>query len=365
MNQKILVYGAGAIGRGYLPWLFPSDRYDISFVEINERLRNLLRKQKQFTTFQTKTDQYESLVIQFDECFDLGEEDPTCYDGIITAVGPRQVYSLIESFSNVECPIVLFENDANLSKELKDITGKDNIYFGVPDVITSNTASADMLSEDPLSIITEDGVCFVHDGASALGGNISYVDQDELDKQWITKLYIHNTPHCIAAYLGAMKGHMYLHEGMKNDAIYAIVEGAMTEMSTAIITLFDIDRDFVEWYSKKELARFSNSLLLDPISRVAREPFRKLGLNDRLMGAAQLALSSGVMPNNLILGIISAFLYDQENDEDFHIKILVNALERDKFLELIINMNPHEALYKIIIRQWSETLEILAGIPNE
>jgi len=362
MKKKILVYGAGAIGRGYIPWIFPSDRYELSFVESNDSLRGSLQEQKQFITYRTRNNRYEKLLCRFKHCFNLGEENPREYDGIITAVGPRQVYSLIDSLSNVDCPIVLFENDSKLPLELRELTGKPNIYFGVPDVITSNTAPAKILEQDPLSIVTEDGICFVEDGAIDLGGDISYVSQEELSKQWAAKLYIHNTPHCIAAYLGAMYGNTYLHEGMGNDVIYSIVEGAMTEMNRAIIQLFNLDEEFVEWYSKKELARFSNVLLCDPIKRVAREPFRKLGLHDRLIGAAQLALSAGVMPNNLVLGIMAAFLYDEENDEDFHIKILINSLEKEKFLKLIINVNPHEALYKLIIKKWDESLYTLKGI---
>ncbi len=362
MKKKILVYGAGAIGRGYIPWIFPIDQYELTFVESNSQLRGLLQRQKKFTTYRTKNGQYEKLICEFKDCFDLGDEDPTEYDGIVTAVGPRQVYSLINSLSNVDCPIVLFENDAKLSLELRELTGNSNIYFGVPDVITSNTAPAEMLEQDPLSIVTEDGVCFVEGDAVDLGGNISYVSQEEISKQWAAKLYIHNTPHCIAAYLGAMSGKTYLHESMGEDSIYSIVEGAMNEMSRTIIKLFDLDEEFVAWYSKKELARFSNVLLYDPILRVAREPFRKLGLHDRLIGASQLALSAGVMPDNLILGIMSAFLYDEEYDEDFHIKILMNSLENEKFLKLIINVNPHEALYKLLVKKWDESLDTLKGI---
>jgi mannitol-1-phosphate 5-dehydrogenase len=362
VKNKILVYGAGAIGRGYIPWIFPSDRYELSFVESDSKLRGLLQKQKEFTTYRTKNGQYEKLICDSKDCFDLGEEDPTEYDGIITAVGARQVYALIDSLSNVDCPIVLFENDSKIALELSELTGKPNIYFGVPDVITSNTAPAEMLEQDPLSIVTEDGVCFVEDAAVDLGGDISYVSQEELSKQWTAKLYLHNTPHCIAAYLGAMHGKTYLHESMGRDSIYSIVEGAMNEMSSTLIQLFDLDKEFVEWYSKKELARFSNVLLYDPILRVAREPFRKLGLHDRLIGAAQLALSVGVMPNNLTLGIMSAFLYDEDHDEDFHIKILMNSLEKEKFLKLIINVNPHEALYKLIVKKWDESIDTLKGI---
>ena len=47
--------------------------------------------------------------------------------------------------------------------------------------------------------------------------------QDEIKKQWAAKLYIHNTPHCIAAYLGSLCGKKYLHEGMSVTSVNSIV----------------------------------------------------------------------------------------------------------------------------------------------
>lgn len=364
MKKKILIYGAGAIGRGYTPWLFNDDDYELYYVENNAALRDEMNLKKSFTSYRTKNKKYETLQCNFRHCFKPNEENPSEYDGIITAVGPRQVFSLMEKLQHVECPIVLFENDSSLSEELKIMTGKSNFYFGVPDVITSNTASKDKLDKDNLSIITEDGVCFVEAGASSIGGDIKYVDKIELDKQWAAKLYIHNTPHCIAAYLGYLEGKKYLHEGMQNNSIYEIVAGSMQEMNKTIVSLFNLEQSFVDWYSDKELARFSNTLLFDPISRVAREPFRKLGLQDRLIGAAQLALTVGVKPKYLIFGIMSAFLYDEENDNDFHISTLLNSLSKEQFLDVIIKVQPHEALYKIMIKEWDNSLEILRGIQN-
>ena len=69
------------------------------------------------------------------------------------------------------------------------ITGNQNVVFGIPDVITSNTASDKFLKEDPLSIITENGECFIDDKVSHLGGECSYISKSELDIQWKAKLY--------------------------------------------------------------------------------------------------------------------------------------------------------------------------------
>lgn len=361
MKKQLLVYGAGAIGRGYVPWIFPPDEFELTYVEENKILRKQMNTAKQFTSYRIKKGKYEKLKVPIVNCLKPGKEHNTIknYNGIITAVGPRRVLFLKDNLQRANCPIVLFENDSSISEQLNHLTEKSNIFFGVPDVITSNTAPQKLLDKDPLSIVTEDGTCFIDEGAKSLGGLNDYVSKEELRKQWIAKLYIHNTPHCIAAYLGELKGKNYLHEGMLVTEIYSIVEGAMNDMKNMVIKKYNLAGDFVEWYAKKELARFSNILLYDPIMRVAREPFRKLALDNRLIGAAQLSLSMGIIPEYLIKGILAAFLYNKENDPDFNISILMNALSPENFLKIIINLNPHEALFKCIIVRWNKILEEL------
>ncbi len=352
--KKLLIYGAGAIGRGYVPWVFPPDQYELTYVESNPTLRDQLNTQKYFTTYCTKNDQYHTLKVPIAKCFSPGEELPSLstYDGIITAVGPRHVQALAPNLAKATCPIVLFENDETLTEILQKLSKNPHIYFGIPDVITSNTAPQKLLDKDPLSIVTENGTCFIDDRAKSLGGNNHYVDKKELTKQWLAKLYIHNTPHCIAAYCGSLCHKTYLHEGMQIPQVYDIVKKAMLEMSQMLKIRYHIDTDFIDWYSEKELSRFANVLLYDPISRVAREPFRKLEPDNRLIGAAQLALASGVIPHNIMKGIFAAFLYNKTNDPDFNITYLVNALTPENFLKLIIKLNPHEALFKLLVEAW-------------
>jgi mannitol-1-phosphate 5-dehydrogenase len=49
-------------------------------------------------------------------------------------------------------------------------------------------------------------------------------------------------------------------------------------------------------YAKDALQRMVNPFLNDPIERVTRDPVRKLGWEDRLIGAMRLALDAGVEP---------------------------------------------------------------------
>ena len=50
MKKKILIYGAGAIGRGYTPWLFNNNEYELYYVENNDDLRDKMNLKKRFTS---------------------------------------------------------------------------------------------------------------------------------------------------------------------------------------------------------------------------------------------------------------------------------------------------------------------------
>ena len=53
MSKKILIYGAGAIGRGYVPWLFKDSNTKLYFVETNSNLRAKLSEVKKYKTYMT------------------------------------------------------------------------------------------------------------------------------------------------------------------------------------------------------------------------------------------------------------------------------------------------------------------------
>jgi mannitol-1-phosphate 5-dehydrogenase len=363
-KKSLLIYGAGAIGRGYIPWVFSPDEYRFFYVEKNDEIRSLLNEQKTFTTYKTLEDGYEARLVEIETCFAPGQEKDLIQsvDAVITAVGPRNILPLLEVLHTASGPIICFENDKSIPDFINSVTKKDNAVFGIPDVITSSTAPVNLKKKDKLAITTEDGTCFIDEAASNLGGKCSYIDKNELNKQWIAKLYLHNTTHCIAAYLGYLIGSEYIHQSMMNLEVKKIVTEAMHEMQDAIKIRFDLDETFVDWYANKEIKRFCNKLLFDPVSRVAREPFRKLARGERLIGAAELCLTGNIAPQHILIGIMAAFLYRNPTDPDAHIRHLVTAMKPEDFLYIIMGFKEHDVLFNVLINNWKKNIELLKGL---
>ena len=78
-------------------------------------------------------------------------------------------------------------------------TNRSNIFFGIPDVISSNASNPNKKHWPQLSLITENGKTFVEEGAKELGGDILYVDDFSslIKKQILTFSKINNQIFCI------------------------------------------------------------------------------------------------------------------------------------------------------------------------
>jgi mannitol-1-phosphate 5-dehydrogenase len=364
-NSNILIIGAGAIGRGYVPWLFKGYNHKLTFADSNRETVEKLSKVKSFSSFMTGVDGYRELIIRNFEVKDINEikKDLDSFDLIITAVGPRNFLKLDQLLRNISKPIWCFENDRTLVEKMNALTNQKNVFFGIPDVIASNESSEHGLDLDnELSLVTEDGPTFVERHPNQVKSHVKHVCEAEVSKQWSAKLFIHNTPHCVAAYLGSLANVNYIHEALQIPNVEKLVTNVATEMSKMIQGIYGVPEDFCNFYLNKEIKRFKNKMLFDTVSRVAREPLRKLELSGRLLGAAQMALKAQIIPENTLIGIHAAMQYDSQSDPDYHMHILYKSLEPSEFLTKVLGLDPQNILFELLLDRWSDHEEILDGL---
>jgi mannitol-1-phosphate 5-dehydrogenase len=354
MTFNILIYGAGAIGRGYLPWIL-SKKAKISYVEDNLSLVNYFNRKKNFYSLMIKNKKYIKKKIFFEKIYRFGEEIKFInnFDLIILCAGTRNVDNISNNLINFKNKILVLENDLNSTDYLKQKLNKKNIFFGIPDVISSNTASKKIKKKyGEKTIITENGICYLEKKIEVFFDKAVFLNKKKLHEQWICKLYLHNTVHCILAYLGHIVGFKYLHEIANLNFSKKILNQCFSEISNLLLLRYKIDIKTIKYYSKKEFYRFTNKLLFDPIDRVAREPFRKLKIDERLIGAANKCISIGIYPKTISFGIFCAFNYKNRNDPDYNISYLLNALNKEDFLEIAIGLRKNEPLSEILLENW-------------
>jgi glutathione synthase/RimK-type ligase-like ATP-grasp enzyme len=171
----------------------------------------------------------------------------------------------------------------------------------------------------PMVFIADDIVEFRADAAHLVDPlpAIHGLLPSEAYEVWVKrKLYTYSAGHAAAAYLGYLKGYHYIHTAIRDREIRAAVLAAMTEGQRGLIARYGSEIGGDRHTLLRILSRFENPALGDRIERVGRDPERKLGADERLVGAAQLARRAGVRPKHLALAAAAALCFADAGDVD-------------------------------------------------
>ena len=117
-------------------------------------------------------------------------------------------------------------------------------------------------------------------------------------------------------YLGIFLGLEYISRAIDENEIYVIVRNAMEESAIALAAKYRIKLEELIKHISDLLCRFTNTALKDTCYRVGSDPERKLSPRDRLIGAANLAISQGITPVYISIGAAAGvWYYIEENEE--------------------------------------------------
>jgi mannitol-1-phosphate 5-dehydrogenase len=164
------------------------------------------------------------------------------------------------------------------------------------------------------------------------------------------KLCTLNMAHAIVGYFGYLRGHQFVHEAVVDADVAALLHGALAEVSTTIAGRHScIALPQQQAYAKKVVARFKNPYLRDEIVRVARQPRRKLGPDDRLIKPALLAAQQGTIPAFLASGITAALHYDYNADAEAR-ELVTNIREQgiEQVLQQVSGLHPDSEVGRLV-----------------
>jgi mannitol-1-phosphate 5-dehydrogenase len=126
------------------------------------------------------------------------------------------------------------------------------------------------------------------------------------------KLYGHNATHALGAYVGAVRGAEMISDLRDLPGILPFMRAAFLEESGRALCRKHAGLDPLftpEGYARYAddlLDRMTNPHLHDRADRVGRDPHRKLGWDDRLVGTMRTALGQGVTPRRYAIGAAAA-----------------------------------------------------------
>jgi mannitol-1-phosphate 5-dehydrogenase len=335
-DKRIVIFGAGKIGRSFIGQLFSRGGYEVIFIDINEVVIQSLNNRKKYPVL-IKDEKEETLWITNVSGIVLSETDKiinilntTNLAAICVGnAGFPEVARVIalsimdRERQNINTPldVILAENLRNAGEILykylasyvkHGIDIKKRIGF----VETSigkmvPVMPPEITLEDPLMIYAEAYNTLIVDakGFKNMIPEIDGLSAKENMKAWVDrKLFIHNLGHVSAAYYGNFyfPSKIYMWEILEIPEVSDKVYRTMTEAGNVLQKIYpgEFSMGHISVHIKDLIKRFKNRSLGDTIYRVGCDLKRKMSFDDRLIAPMRSAYLNDLPYRNILTALI-------------------------------------------------------------
>jgi mannitol-1-phosphate 5-dehydrogenase len=346
-EKKLVLFGAGKIGRSFIGQLFSRSGYEVVFIDINKKLIDQLNLKKSYRVIIKSDAPDEVLHIENVRgvCLaDSGQVVNELAGASIAALSvgqqglpdalPLIALALIrrkEIFGEWPLDFIIAENLRNADKYLTGELSKylpadypmDNLVGLVETSIGKMVPimSQKDIDEDPLRVFAEpyNTLIVAKNGFKNPVPGVKNLSPKENIKAWVDrKLFIHNLGHATAAYLGYLKHPeaISLYEVLEDSVIFENTRKTMLQSADILIALYpdEFTPEMLTEHIDDLLIRFRNTALGDTIFRVGCDLYRKLSPEDRLAAPIKAAINLN-KPYDLIYNVLLAAISFRAKDE--------------------------------------------------
>ena len=338
--KKAVQFGAGNIGRGFIGALLSQSGYQVVFADVAEAIIDKINEDKTYTVHVMDVDCKDQKIENISGVNSTKPEaidEIASADLVTTAVGlvilPRIAPTIAQAIekrmeNGVKEPMnmIACENAIRGTSQLKKAVYENlsdagkayaDEYVGFADCAVDRIVPP-VKSENFIDVVVEE--YFEWDvEKSGLKGEFPQIKGmtlvDDLMAYIERKLFTLNTGHCITAYLGNLRGIPTIDKAIADEEIFGIVSAAMKESGDGLIKKYGFDPEKHAAYIKKIISRFKNPYLQDDVTRVGREPLRKLSPTDRLIKPMMTAAGYGLPVDHLLIGAGAALHYDYPKEK--------------------------------------------------
>lgn len=385
MSKTAVIFGAGNIGRGFIGQLFSESGYEVVFVDVDQELVSALNERRQYHLQIVSNSGSEDHWISPVRAIH-GRDSAAVAAALLeaslaaTAVGANALkyiagniaagLALRAEMRKPPLNFIVCENLHGAAAHLRELclqqaAGEAKVYVeeqtGFVDTVIGRMVpmpTAEMRQQDP-SLIKVEAYKELPVQRSGFVGEIPAVvamkAEDNFEVFTARKLYIHNCGHALMAYAGYQRGYEFGYEVMADEKLRNFMLAGLQESAAAIASALGADADWLQQHVQELLLRFDNRQLGDRIFRLGRDPVRKLAREDRLTGAAKLAMEQGLPARNLAWGMALALHFDPPQDEMAQ-KMQQGIKEQgvESVLEQIAGLQKDEALFGMVIEAYRE-----------
>lgn len=345
MAKLAIMFGAGNVGRGFLGQLFSESGYEVVFVDIDEPLIAALNARRGYIIRLVDNDRAEEVSVSPVRALHAEETEAVAQalaeaSIAATTVGVRALPSIAplvavgiarRATDDVPAPlnIIVCENLKDAAATFRHMVGEHlpapyhaylQAHVGFVDTVIARMVpppTLEMRARDPSLIVVEPYKELPVNRLGFVGSVPEIVGLEPCDNFAVytaRKLYIHNCGHAMLGYLGHLRGHTFGYQALEDAAVRSLFERALAEARSGIVAAYGVEAAWLEAHIADLIHRFANCALGDTVFRLTRDPLRKLGPEDRLVGAARLAERAGVTPEALAWGIAAGYCFDDVSD---------------------------------------------------
>lgn len=345
--MRVVIFGAGAVGLGFMGDLLSRTGTEMVFADINSALMESLNRQGAYTISKASLQEITQLTVRGVEAVDSGQaagrdrlsQELARADFAITSVGARAlplIGRLIaeaarESFRREEpLNILCCENHRDAAGLLQDsiveVLGPEEAgtRFACVNTVVGRMCQLLTRGERGLPTVTPDldQVFLVEDydpfpvDAGAWHGplpsmaHLEAVPTSQFHAYEHRKLYAHNGVHALLAMLGKLRGYQFFYQAGEDPELDAIGRrGMWEEMAAALARAYPsyFTDERIGAFADDLYARLVNPVFADEIERGVRDTRRMIRPEDgRLSGAALFVAGQGYEPRAMCLGVAGA-----------------------------------------------------------
>jgi mannitol-1-phosphate 5-dehydrogenase len=352
--MKIVVFGAGKIGRSFIGALFARAGWDVVFIDIVQQIVEQLKEARYYTVVINREGQpdEERRIGPVRAVWAAEREDVAAElvdaDLAAVSVGQSAISTILPLLSagikarHAVAPlrplnIIFAENIRGIARIARESFEEDGVlpepdtYVGL--VETSIGKMVPLMRDgdlagDPLRLFAEEYETLIVDGGAFKGGIPAFKDgvcevpglkAVSNIHAWVDrKLFVHNLGHAACAYLGfrADPAARLLAQTLAMPGVEAAARESMREAAGALLARYSASYTQADLYSHIDdlIVRFKNTALGDTVYRVGRDLYRKLSRDDRIVGAMLLCADENLPFDNIAKVYLAALDFRAVDD---------------------------------------------------
>ena len=351
--SKITVIGAGKTGRGFIGRLLAEDNICFDFIDKNEELVQSLNKNSFNVSFFGNV--RESMKIEGYKAYTWEDADLNDTELIFVSVCGTNLLDVGAELKSRLKPdktyyIITCENYSNPAGKLKDAIGMNNVF------VSEATVFCTTIDNGGLDIASEN-YPYLQCNADLLNGYIPPVKAVKPVKEFgnflTRKLFTYNAASCVIAYLGWLEGYTDYAEAANDEKILQQLDKNYEITNRVLCKEFGYDKKDQDEFALLSRNKFTDKTISDTVARNAREPQRKLGKTERIIGPMLVIDKYGEDTSILQKTTAAMLLYDNDGEDEWR-KIKAENTPAE-ILEKICGIDKESKLFASILN-WYDKL---------